>query len=271
MTITPLSAIADALIEFILSLLRDPAEAAKFAADPERSLQRAGLQNVCADDVRAVMPVVVEHPHVVPKPVQQAPVVIKVHEAAHRDPEVIKQITTVTHSYHIENRSTVVDQSTNQNIWAHGDVTQTFDQEAVLGVGDHSVAVGDDALIDDSQTNLTTGDISIGNTTTEVAIDDSFNDESTQATHTAITALVDSHNDHSNTETTTTRVADSLNASVTTDVDVENSGHGTATGVVAAPTPAEPVDPGLPEPDDDPYQHTAVDLEPPLDDDFDHS
>lgn len=42
MSTTLLAAIADALIEFIPSLLGDPAAAADFAADPDSSLARAG-------------------------------------------------------------------------------------------------------------------------------------------------------------------------------------------------------------------------------------
>ena len=51
---TPLATIADALIEFILSLLRDPEAAAEFEQDPEGTLAANGLSDVCADDVRAV-------------------------------------------------------------------------------------------------------------------------------------------------------------------------------------------------------------------------
>lgn len=68
---TPLATIADALIEFILSLLRDPAAAAQFAAEPEETLAEAGLSGACAADVRAVVPVVVDRPDVVQRPVQR--------------------------------------------------------------------------------------------------------------------------------------------------------------------------------------------------------
>lgn len=71
---TPLATIADALIEFILSLLRDPAAAAQFAAEPEETLAEAGLSGACAADVRAVVPVVVDRPDVVQRPVQATPV-----------------------------------------------------------------------------------------------------------------------------------------------------------------------------------------------------
>ena len=52
MTTTPLATIAEALIEFILSLLRDPQLAADFEADPDKVLARAGLADICATDVR---------------------------------------------------------------------------------------------------------------------------------------------------------------------------------------------------------------------------
>ena len=79
---------------------------------------------------------------------------------------IINQFTT------IDARTTIVDQSTNQNIWTEGgDVTQIFDQEAVVASGDEAVAAGDDATVVDSEVDVTVGDVAIGNTTN----DGSFN------------------------------------------------------------------------------------------------
>ena len=52
---TPLATIADALIEFILSLLRDPAAAAQFAAEPAETLAEAGLSAVRIDAASLVV------------------------------------------------------------------------------------------------------------------------------------------------------------------------------------------------------------------------
>jgi hypothetical protein len=86
---------------------------------------------------------------------------------------VIKEIKNIVHQFTtIDARTTLVDQSTNQNIWTNGgDVTQIFDQEAVVASGDEAVAAGDDATIVDSDVDVTIGDVSVGNTTN----DGSFN------------------------------------------------------------------------------------------------
>lgn len=191
---TPLATIADALIEFILSLLRDPAVAAQFAAEPDETLAEAGLSGVCAADVRAVVPVVLDRPDVVQRPVAtQAPPMHPTYQPqvpghhpvpghpqgpAH-PPTVVEEITNVTNNFTVDARTTIIDQSVNQNIWANGDVTQIFDQEAIVAAGDGSVAAGGNVLIDESTTKITTGDVAIGNTDITAEITDSFNDDST--------------------------------------------------------------------------------------------
>lgn len=165
---TPVATIADALIAFILSLLRDPAAAAEFDAAPQAMLANKGLEGACTDDVKAVKPVIVDHPQVMPKPVPPPP-------PPDTPDEVVKEITRIVNQFTmtVDNRSTIVDQSVNQNIWTEGgDVTQLFDQDAVVASGDGSVAAGDDATIVDSEVDVTVGDIAIGNTDVE----DSFND-----------------------------------------------------------------------------------------------
>ena len=86
---------------------------------------------------------------------------------------MVKEIKHIINQFAtIDNRTTIVDQSTNQNIWTEGgDVTQIFDQEAVIASGDESVAAGDDATVVDSEVDVTIGDVAIGNTTN----DGSFN------------------------------------------------------------------------------------------------
>ncbi|MGW9629416.1 IniB N-terminal domain-containing protein [Agromyces sp. NPDC055520] len=174
---TPVATIADALIAFILSLLRDPAAVEEFHSSPQAVLADHGLQNVCGADVKAVAPVIVDNAAVTPKPPGTTPV------TPDEPDEVINEINRIINQFTtIDNRTTLIDQSVNQNIWADGDVTQIFDQDAVVASGDDAVAAGDDATVDDSDTTITTGDISVGNTigsgntTTTDAADDAPDD-----------------------------------------------------------------------------------------------
>lgn len=211
---TPLATIADSLIEFILSLLRDPATVEEFDADPVGMMASYGLSDACVEDVRAVAPVVIDRPdvHVHPTPPPPKPY----------PNDVIKEIKEITNNWvTIDNRATIVDQSVNQNIWTEGgDVTQVFDNEAVVASGDESVAAGDDAAIDNSETDVTVGDVAIGNETTDVDIDGSFNDESTTTETTTEVEAEESFNTEVEVE-----VEDSFNdyteTTVDTDVNVE--------------------------------------------------
>ncbi|CCH68520.1 MAG: IniB N-terminal domain-containing protein [Actinobacteria bacterium] len=230
---TPLATVADALIEFILSLLRDPAAVAEFKADPQKVLDSRGLGDIGADDVRAVAPVVVDHPsvslrpqgpsHPGPGPGPTHPVYPP---SPHPEPPVIREISTIANKFHIDNRTTIVDQSVNQNIWAKGDVTQYFDQKAVLAVGDESVAAGNNAWLDNSQTDVTAGDIAIGNTETNTTVTDSFNDSSTNV---QLDAQADgSFNDSSSTVDVNAEITDSFQSTsnvVDTSVVLLNDGE----------------------------------------------
>lgn len=169
---SPVETIADALFAFILSLLRDQEAADEFVARPTATLADNGLQDVCMADVAAVRPVIVDHPRVVhhdtpPPPPPPGP---DNHETVREIVRMVQQYTTV------DARSTIVDQSVNQNIWTEGgDVTQLFDQEAVVASGDDSIAAGDDVSVVDSDVDMTVGDVSIGNETN----DGSFNQTGT--------------------------------------------------------------------------------------------
>jgi hypothetical protein len=48
------------LLQFLLDLLHDRQALADFREDPQGALHAAGLQNVCADDIRDLLPVVLE-------------------------------------------------------------------------------------------------------------------------------------------------------------------------------------------------------------------
>ncbi|MCR2764171.1 IniB N-terminal domain-containing protein [Microbacterium sp. zg.B48] len=216
---TPVATIADALIEFILSLLRDPSAVEEFDANPTGMLASNGLSDVCADDVRAVAPVVIDRPEVDPRPTPAPP---KPYPS-----DVVNEIKTITNNFvTIDNRATIVDQSVNQNIWTEGgDVTQIFDNEAIVASGDQAVAAGDDALVDNSDTDVAVGDVSIGNETTDVDIDGSFNDDSTETDDSVDMDADESFNDDSTNTDVSVDVEDSFNdyteTAVDTDVDVE--------------------------------------------------
>lgn len=182
-----LATVADALIEFILSLLRDPDAAREFEDDPEQSLAGHGLQHVSPSDVAAVAPTIIERTHVV-----QVPVPVSVSHAGpseRHDSDVVNEIRQVTtHFQWVDDRDTVVDQSVNQNIWADGDVTQTFDNQADVASGDDAVAAGGDATVDktwdESTTIVADDDVNIGNDTDVQVIEDSQNEQTDASTTT---------------------------------------------------------------------------------------
>ena len=222
---TPLATIADALIEFILSLLRDPDAAAAFTDDPETYLETAGLGDICAADVRSVVPVVVDRPDVVsvsPPEVSvttPAPTIIVRPHPEPPQQQLIREIANIVNNFSIDNRATILDQSVNQSIWAEGDVTQLFDQEAVVAAGDDSVAAGADVDIDSSTTDIDAGDIAVGNTDTDVEIEDSFNDESVQVGQELESDVEDSFNDQSTAVDQDVDVEDSFTQSTETTVE----------------------------------------------------
>lgn len=120
----------------------------------------------------------------------------------------------------IDNRASAVDQSTNQNIWSGGgDVNQAFGQEAQVNLGDWGAAAGDDANIDNSTTDITVGDVSIGNTWIDTAISDSFNDYSTSNEWDLDVEVEDSFNDYS--DHTDVSIEDSF----TSEIDAEFENH----------------------------------------------
>jgi len=143
---TPLVTVANSIIEFILSLLRDPAALAELQEDPEAALVKNKVAGICADDVRAVAPIIYDRPDVVPRSTPPMSPTPSTHSNAN---DVLNEITRITNNWTtIDNRSTIVDQSVNQNIWTEGgDVTQIFDQSAGVASGDGSVAAGDDYTV----------------------------------------------------------------------------------------------------------------------------
>lgn len=191
-----LATVADALIEFILSLLRDPDAAQEFEDDPEQALAARGLQHVDPSHVAAVAPTIIERTQVVQVPVH-VPVPQPASPERHHS-QVVNEIREVTtHFQWVDDRDTIVDQSVNQNIWAEGDVTQTFDNQAVVASGDDAVAAGGDATVDKTWDESTTieadDDVNIGNDTDVEVIDDSLNEETdaSSTTDASTTTVID--------------------------------------------------------------------------------
>ena len=171
--------LASQLVQFLMSLFNNPHAAQVFLADPEQALSDAGLADVCAADVDAAMPVVLDY----------APITISAssfdrqyntggngawtgHNGGHGSgfipplagggsgnylndhAQTVQQLQQVVNNYSysstVDDRDTVSDQSVNQNIWADGDVSQFFDNHATIAQGDHAMAAGDDIDFDDS-------------------------------------------------------------------------------------------------------------------------
>ncbi|MET0295800.1 MAG: IniB N-terminal domain-containing protein [Microbacterium sp.] len=241
-----LATVADALIEFILSLLRDPDVAAEFDDDPDQALFARGLNQASAADVAAVAPVIIERTHVV-----QVAVPRRVESESHGT-SVVREIKQVVHNLQwVDDRDTVVDQSVNQNIWAEGDVTQTFDQQAVVASGDDAVAAGGDADVDktlDQSTQIDAGgDVNIGNDTDVEVVDGSFNedtDASTETDSSVDTVVEDSYDDESvdvqaDGSFTETTVVSEVSETPVYEQVVTNSTDAQIVELAPAPAPAE--------------------------------
>ncbi|MFF2633242.1 IniB N-terminal domain-containing protein [Microbacterium sp. NPDC058021] len=216
MSIT-VATVADALIEFILSLLRDPDAAEEFDVDPATALGSRGLSQVRAEDVCAVAPVIAERPTVVVASGRDLDP-----SSASPSPSVnpaVREIQNIINNFRIDDRDTIVDQSVNQNIWAGGDVTQTFDNEAIVGSGDGSIAAGDDIDIDQTEDNSTNidagGDANLGNDTTTSVVEGS-NNQQTDTTTTTDSSTTTTTTGSGNDSSTQASADASYNESATT-------------------------------------------------------
>jgi len=248
---TVLSTIANALIEFILSLLRDPALAEQFDTDPEGTLAANGMQNVTYDDLCAVLPMVYDHPQVVQT---VAPAALSQTTPsggiAPHNVDVIRELqNVVTSNSYITNNSTLVDQSVNQNIWAQGDVMQMFDNDAVLATGEGSTAVGGDVVDDDSTDSSTTitagGDAVVDNQLAVSTVDGSYNQTS----------------DASTTDASTTTTLTGVELADTSGAGAEHASAAqpaSSTQPASATEPASPAQPAS----DTPVSTTTADPEP---------
>ena len=108
----------------------------------------------------------------------------------------VAQLTSIVNNYTysstIDDRDTVTDQSVNQNIWADGDVTQIFDNDAIIASGDGAIAAGGSVAVDNS-THTSIRDSYNDNSDNSVSISDSYNDSSDNSDN----STNDSYNDSS--------------------------------------------------------------------------
>jgi hypothetical protein len=152
------------LLEFILDLLKDPNAAAQFNEHPQETLHANGFDGLCAADVHEALPLVVDAAQqngdferslagggpsgsVTQSGAPALPGTGGLEGAIHNI-----QYLTDNYSY-ADSHNTVLDNSVNQNIWAQGDVHQTFDNSPVVASGAGAVAAGGDI-----KGTVTTGD-----------------------------------------------------------------------------------------------------------------
>ncbi|NUT72708.1 IniB N-terminal domain-containing protein [Pseudarthrobacter sp. C4D7] len=262
--------LANDLVQFLMQLFGNREAVQEFLADPERVLQEHGLANVCAADVDAAMPVVLDYAPITVNATSfarehatggnsvwagqtgalgghgggipaggaaagQGGTNYDQDDHAHAVQQlhhVVNHFSYTTNTTVLDDRDTITDQSVNQNIWAHGDVEQWFDNHAVVASGDRAVAAGDDATVRDSN-NITDsynadhsadnstdnsihagGDVGIGNEETDISdsfntdlsldVDDSFNDNSDNSSY-------QDYSDHSTSTDVDLDVRDSFN------------------------------------------------------------
>jgi hypothetical protein len=157
------------LLDFIRNLLFDEDERAKYEADEAGYLRRHGLDDVSAEEVYDAFVLFYDGlPANVASQVgsfsrtastgsgrvnteQRAEIStppLAERKAGETDLEAtIRQISYITNNYavtEVDDRDTVLDNSINQQIFADGDVEQTFDNDPVIASGDGAVAAGDD-------------------------------------------------------------------------------------------------------------------------------
>ncbi|MHC6593096.1 IniB N-terminal domain-containing protein [Arthrobacter sp. C152] len=197
--------LANDLVQFLMHLFGNPEAARDFLEDPERALSDHGLGHVTSADVDAAMPVVLDYAPISVNAAFDrdehtgsngagtghsgwtGPVALAGNGGAgaaggpgggsqeHEDHAyAVQQLHHVMNHYSytagttmVDDRDTITDQSVTQNIWAHGDVEQWFDNDAAVAPGDQAVTAvvsGGDA---DARDASTTGDTY----NTDVALD----------------------------------------------------------------------------------------------------
>ncbi len=197
--------VTQSLLDFILNLMRDGDAKAAFVTNPEHELAKAGLTDVCSEDVSDAMSYVSEYhpvsfvggdraynvgnsefsPHTSYRGGDDR------HEGGNR-PEhfdggshaaAVQQLEYITNNYSYDNsHNTVIDKSVNQEIWNKGDLTQSFNDNSVTAT-DGSVAAGRNINGDvaNGNDNVVGDNNKVGNTdnSTDNSIRDSFHSSNT--------------------------------------------------------------------------------------------
>ena len=153
---------SQSLLDFILNLLRDQDARQEFQNDPRGALEANGFDDLCAQDVADALPLVVDQSRVsvdqggsFDRSYDGGAPTTTVHLPPPPAPQplpgesdidaVVRQFEYITNTYvYNDSHDTVLDNSVNQNVWANGDVFQTFDNDPVIASGDGAVAAGDD-------------------------------------------------------------------------------------------------------------------------------
>jgi hypothetical protein len=147
------------LLDWILSLLRDPDARAAFQADPDGYTAHYGFQHLSSADVHDALCLIADNGsasydhkfsaasevHYPPPPAHHS------HHSGHVDHSNHDSPARYLHEYITNNYTTVeehntnIDNSVHQNIDTHGgDFHQVIDNDPVVASGDHSVATGGD-------------------------------------------------------------------------------------------------------------------------------
>jgi len=204
--------LANDLVQFLMQLFGNREAIQEFLDNPERALTEHGLGNVCSADVDAAMPVVLDYAPITVNAasferdyntggsgawgqagasaglVGSASAVRSASQGTAHSGDLDDHANAVQQLHHVVNhfsyttnitmlddREVITDQSVNQNIWAHGDVEQWFDNDAVAA-DDHAGERGahDTGHLTDifADSSVPAG---VGIGTGEPAVSDSFN------------------------------------------------------------------------------------------------
>jgi hypothetical protein len=204
------------LLDFILNLLKNPQAQQDFQNNPHQVLQQHGFDGLCAQDVHDALPLVVDKVQAsFPRDYDGGTSTAGTHTAPPTTTlpgettldAAIRQLQHVTNNYsYSDSHNTVLDNSVNQNIWANGDVHQSFDNDPTVASGTGAVAAGHDI-----KGNVATGDHNVAGNGNTVAVGDgdatgSADDNSTHTTvsgfgsgnvavgNQGTTVLTDTHN-----------------------------------------------------------------------------
>ncbi|WP_028924388.1 IniB N-terminal domain-containing protein [Pseudonocardia acaciae] len=160
------------LLDWILSLLRDPDARADFQHDPDGYAAHHGFEGLSGADIHDALMLIADsgsasydhkfHDNGVHYPPPHH------YPSGESAPHYLNNY--ITNNYKIiDDHSTNIDNSVHQNVDTHGgDFDQVIDNDPVVASGDHSVAAGED--IEDS--DLTTGDHNVVGDDNEVVTGD---------------------------------------------------------------------------------------------------